>query len=191
MPEYLDFDLRIWEEGDHYMAKVDKSPVGASQAVAVSRPFPDISRAELLLRLENAVLKGQGLHRGALSKEEKVLREFGAEVFKLVFRAPAIERQFVSSLDRAREQQGTVEGLRLKLRVDPPELAVLPWEYVYDDLTQTYLCLKNTSPLVRFLEVPEPTPPLTVKSTLNVLGMISNPRRRLGATRCRAGAQPD
>src|SRR5690242_18637738 len=163
MDGYLDFDLRIWAEGDHYMAKVDDSPVGRSPAVRVNRPFPDVSREELLLRLENAVLKGIGLHRG--SREEKVLREFGAEVFKLVFRAPAIERQFRSSLDRAREQGDSIEGLRLKLTVEPPELAVLPWEYVYDDLTESYLCLDNQSPLVRYLEVPRPAPPLAVKGT--------------------------
>lgn len=173
MGQYVDFDLSIWAEGDGYVAKVTDSPAGQSERVRVTKPFPDISREELLLRLENAVLRGQGLHRG--SPEEKVLREFGAEVFKIVFKAPAIERQFISSLNKVKEQQGEVEGLRLKLRVEPPELALLPWEYVYDDFTKTYLCLRNQSPLVRFLEVPEPTPPLIVKGPLNVLGMISNP----------------
>lgn len=174
MGQYIDFDISIWAEGDGYVAKVTDSPAGQSERVRVTRPFPDISREELLLRLENAVLKGQGLHRG--SPEEKVLREFGAEVFKIIFKAAPIERQFISSLNKVKEQPGgEVEGLRLKLRVEPPELAVLPWEYLYDDLTNTYLCLRNKSPLVRFLEIPEPTPPLIVKGALNVLGMISNP----------------
>jgi CHAT domain len=170
-PGYVDFDLRIWSEGKDYVAQVIGSPAGRSPTVKLRPLFPDVPHAELLLQLENAVLRGQGMHRGPMSREETVLREFGSEMFRAVWETPAIAAQFRSSLNLVPEGV----GLRLKLHVEPPELAVLPWEYVYDELAQTYLCLRNRSPLVRFLDLAAPPPALAVKGPLNILGMISNP----------------
>ena len=156
---YLDFDLSIWAEAGRYFAKVINSPSGPSERVSLRTPYPNIPLTELVLLLENAVLRSQGSHRGPMSKEEGILREFGDEMFKIVFREPhQIAMQFATSLNLVAAKRGQgVDGLRVKLRVEPPELAQLPWEYVYDELTDNYLCLKHRSPFVRFLEVAEPT----------------------------------
>jgi CHAT domain-containing protein len=174
---YLDFDLSIWAEAGHYFAKVINSPCGPSETVSLRTPFPNTTPTELVLLLENAVLRSQGLHRGLMSKEEGILREFGDEMFKIVFREPhQIAMQFANSLNMVELQKHNgVDGLRVKLRVEPPELAQLPWEYVYDELTKNYLCLRHRSPLVRFLEVAESTAALVVNGPLNILGMIANP----------------
>jgi hypothetical protein len=176
---YIDFDLQITLEDGKYFAKVLDSPSGPSQRVALRTPFfPNTTMRELMLTLEVAVLRSQGRYRtGPVSRDEGVLRDFGSEMFKIVLREPPeIAAAFASSLMLARAQRGrNSDGLRLKLRVDPPELACLPWEYVYDEISKEYLCLLPHSPLVRFLEVGAPPAGVPVEGPLNILGMIANP----------------
>ncbi|MFZ4659930.1 MAG: SUMF1/EgtB/PvdO family nonheme iron enzyme [Caldilineaceae bacterium] len=76
------------------------------------------------------------------------------------------------SQERARHQR---KGLRVKLRIQPPALAALPWEYLYDPRAAEYLCLSRSTPVVRYLELPQPIQPLEVTPSLQVLGMIASP----------------
>lgn len=173
---YVDFDLHIWREGDRYLAEVKDSPAGASERVVLRWPFGTEPHEVLLLKLENAILKGRGYRSGPISGEERILREFGADVFKAVFRdSDSVARKFVASLEMLEKQADA--GLRLNLRVDPPELAMLPWEYVFDESSRAdeYLCLKNRSPLVRFLGGSSAAGRIQVDGPLRILGMIANP----------------
>lgn len=172
---YDDFDLHIWKEGDRCMAEVTASPAGASERAVVVWPFGNEPNEVILLRLENAVLKGRG-YRALVSPEEKILREFGTDVFGAVFRdTAAVADKFRISLEMTRKKDF---GLRLNLRLDPPELAMLPWEYVFDDSHQTsdYVCLKPRSPVIRYLGRSAGPKSITVDGPLRVLGMIANPR---------------
>jgi CHAT domain-containing protein len=76
------------------------------------------------------------------------------------------------SLGEARRQG---KGLRLKLRIQPSELAVLPWEFLYDVGRDRYPCLSSNTPLVRYLDLPQPVEPLRVSPPLRVLGMVTSP----------------
>lgn len=76
------------------------------------------------------------------------------------------------SQERAR-QQG--KGLRVKLRIHAPALAALPWEYLYDGRAAEYLCLSRSTPVVRYLELPQAIQPLAVAPPLQILGMIASP----------------
>jgi hypothetical protein len=178
---YLDFDLSISREGDRYLAEVRSSPVGPSDRVVLRWPFGTEPHEVLLLKLENAILKGRGYRGAAMSSEEKILREFGTEVFRAVFRTSgAVAEKFTSSLDHVRAKGDKIQGLRLKLRVDPPELAMLPWEYMFDESKAdadvlSYVCLRSQSPLVRFINVEGPSTALRINGPLRILGMISNP----------------
>ncbi|SDC27920.1 CHAT domain-containing protein [Variovorax sp. CF079] len=174
--QYENFDLRIWREGDRYLAEVSNSPAGPSDRVVLRWPFGNEPHDVLLLKLENAILRGRGSRGGLISGEEKILREFGAEVFKAVFRnSDSVAQKFMSSFDQLRQRPNT--GLRLNLRVDPPELAMLPWEYVFDESTKTdsYLCLKNLSPLVRFMGNADGPGQVHIDRPLRILAMIANP----------------
>jgi hypothetical protein len=73
-------------------------------------------------------------------------------------------------------------GLRVNLRVDSPELAMLPWEYAFDDSSkaESFLCLRPASPLVRYLSFTNPTR-VQADGPLRILGMIANPRNDLRA----------
>jgi len=174
---YLDFDLTLTREGDQYMAEVRNSPAGPSQKVPLQWPFGIESHEILMLRLENAILKGRGYRSGGpLSPEEKILQEFGSDVFRTVFRdSGSVATKFANSIDVIKPP----DGLRLVLRVDPPELAILPWEYMFDRSTRddngNYLCLRNASPLVRFLNAARPLAALHLNGPLRILGMIANP----------------
>ena len=68
------------------------------------------------------------------------------------------------------------KGLRVKLRIVAPELAALPWEYLYDAREGEYICLSHGTPVVRYLEVAQPPRPLTVTTPLRILGMVASPR---------------
>ncbi|HJV67662.1 CHAT domain-containing protein [Ideonella sp.] len=174
-----DFDLHIWSEGDRYVAQVTRSPIGPSKRAELKWPFEETHR-ELRLQLENAILRGRLRgSRGAVSADEKILRDFGSSMFKAVFReAEPIARSFNGSVDFIDTQMEKFEGLRVKLNVEPPELALLPWEYVFDeassDPTRTFLSLSSRSPLVRFLDLNAPTY-AAIDAPLNILGMIANP----------------
>jgi hypothetical protein len=63
--------------------------------------------------------------------------------------------------------------LRIVLRLHPPELAVLPWELLFSDHLGGYLCRR--SPMVRYVDAPEPVRPLTAPPPLRVLGMTALP----------------
>lgn len=79
---------------------------------------------------------------------------------------------YAVSQERARQQR---KGLRVKLRIQPPALAALPWEYLYDPRAAEYLCLSRSTPVVRYLELPQSIQPLAVTPPLQVLGMIAGP----------------
>lgn len=167
---YEDFDVRIWREGDRYVAEVLKSPAGGSEREILSWPF-DCIREPILLRLENAVLKSRNSRRGLiLSPEEKVLRDFGADVFRSVFReSRTVADAYRDSLAHVRKQENV--GLRINLRVDPPELASLPWEYAFDPGNK-YLCLHTRSPVVRRLAGASLDRPIKVRDQVRVLAMM-------------------
>ena len=61
----------------------------------------------------------------------------------------------------------------LVLRVRPPELARLPWEFLFDPSQGDYLGL--TMPLVRYPQVLAPRQPLQVAPPLRILGMVARP----------------
>ena len=172
---YADFDLSISCDDDTFYAKVIDSPAGSTTRQRIPAPFENLGPVELILRLENAVLSSIGDRRGRSSRGEAILKDFGRRVFNVIFReTPEIAAQFRSSISLIANDP-MYEGLRVKLRIDSPELTQWPWEYVYDESKKNYLCLRERSPLVRFLEVNEPSSQLEVEGTLNILGMIANP----------------
>ncbi len=59
---------------------------------------------------------------------------------------------------------------------DAPQLAGLPWEYLYDAEGQGFLALSARTPVVRYLELSEGLGTLLVEPPLRVLAVISTPR---------------
>src|SRR5215471_1205502 len=101
---------------------------------------------------------------------EQPVRELGQGLFEALF-AGSISGAYRASLGVAR---GRDQGLRLVLRLTAPELAVLPWEAMFDPETETYLCRRE--PLVRHVPAPFIPDPLEVSRPLRILGLVSSPR---------------
>ncbi len=148
---YLRFDLRVEQHAGEYRARVFDSPVGEA-ATRFIPPFQDMGREEWL---------------------EKTARELGAPLFDTVFDGE-VRSCLRRSLDEA-DRQG--KGLRIRLHlVDVPELAELPWEYLYDPTLDRFFCLSKETPIVRYLDLPQRIQPLAVQPPLCVLAILSSPR---------------
>jgi CHAT domain/FHA domain len=65
-------------------------------------------------------------------------------------------------------------GLRVQLRIkDVPQLADLPWEFLYNG--KNFLVLSSDTPLVYYLDLPETPRPLTITPPLRMLVTVSGP----------------
>ncbi|MBM3135344.1 MAG: CHAT domain-containing protein, partial [Chloroflexi bacterium] len=121
--------------------------------------------------LQIALLRSGGKRRLVPTQEEKAVQDFGRELFDALFTGEVRSRYDVSQREAARQDR----GLRLRLYVQSPELAVLPWEFLYDPRQAEYVCLSRHTPVVRYLELPQVIEPLTVTPPLRILGMIASP----------------
>jgi hypothetical protein len=170
MIAYLDFDLEIGKgEGGKYPV-VGLTSAGQKTHAELKLPFDPANLALRLKDLELALLRSSTLHRQ--TKQEIEARRFGIELFENLF-AGEVRTSFDVSRQQA-EEQG--KGLRVRLRIQPPELAILPWEYLYDSAQAEHLCLSQYTPLVRFFETPHPPEPLQVLQPLHILGLVANPQ---------------
>ena len=181
--DFLDFELRISEgAGGAYSVSVVHSPMG--EATATMRlPFNDSERRSRLqvigsvrgagtqtrkgLDAQRAVNFGQAIG----VKPRDTVKDFGRELFEALLPSE-IRSCYRSSRNKAREQN---KGLRLQLRIEPPELATLPWEYLYDETNGDFICLAKETPLIRYMELAQPPKPLTIQPPLRILGMVASP----------------
>lgn len=165
-PKYLDFELCIKKVGDHYLAEVLHSPGGVAQ-FTFDKPFSDLELENFILRLgiPRRNIRRIGTH------EMQLVRQMGGRLFESVFRND-VRSCFVSSQTIA-EHQGL--GLRVKLRLEAPDLVNIPWEFMYDPSLGRFLSLFENTPVVRYMDVREPVQPLVMQPPLSILVMISNP----------------
>ncbi len=169
---YLDFELEIGiGQGREYPVTVVRSASGEARET-MRFPFDKLALENQLLALENALLRSGSKRRQILVPEEQTVRNFGQVLFNALFTGEVRSLYAVSQLTAS--NQG--KGLRLKLRILPPELAALPWEFLYDAGQAEYICLSSNTPIVRYLELPHPPSPLTVTPPLSILCMTASPK---------------
>jgi formylglycine-generating enzyme required for sulfatase activity len=164
--DYLDFAIEVHAQTDGTYAVAVRSLAGEARTT-VPFPFTDAALESHLLKLENAILRSAGRRRKAPTPEEEAVQGFGRDLFGFLLRDELLSR-FRACQQLAHDQQ---KGVRIKLTVTPPELAVLPWEFLYDPARRDYLCLDATTPLVRYPEVPLTLQPLPVTPPLRILGL--------------------
>jgi hypothetical protein len=172
---YQNFDLTITaRDGGVYRAEA-KTPEGGEPFVDFALSFTEGELAWL-----REVLGGQGRDaqrnpRAALRASAEVrnnVKRMGERLYDAVLTGDVLAG-FTSSLHRARDQGA---GLRIRLRFDQvPDLAQLPWEYLYRRSDQQHLALSEKTPIVRYFALPDPGPALLVEPPLNLLVMIANP----------------
>jgi hypothetical protein len=168
---YLDFELEIASGPDGaYVTRVLRSPAGEASG-SMTFPLDTLALQNRLQALQLALLKsGRGRRRVELP-EAQLVRQFGTELWNALFVGDIVSR-FDVSRSEARQQD---MGLRVKLRISAPELAALPWEFLFDSRRGSFLALSATTPLVRYTPLAQPIEPLAIVPPLRVLGLIADP----------------
>ena len=78
-------------------------------------------------------------------------------------------------LHRCREDK--TQGVRIRLRIDPEELSLLPWEYCFDSRTRQYLALERQTPIVRYIAENFASPTtLSMPQPVKLLVVLAAPR---------------
>jgi outer membrane protein assembly factor BamB len=170
--QYLDFELEIGPgSGRDYPLSIVHSPAGEARGT-LHLPFDQPELRERLQGIEMALLRSAVARRRIVPREELQVQTFGAELYDAL-----LGGELRSVFDVSREQAAARNlGLRLKLRLQPPELASLPWEYLYDRREQEFLALARGTPVVRYLELPYPNEPLVITPPLRILGLVASPQ---------------
>lgn len=104
-----------------------------------------------------------------MTNEEQPVHQLGRLLFDALLTGDGLALLVASR--HGAMQRG--EQLRMVLRVGPPELAGLPWEFLFDTSEDGYLCL--TTPLIRHPQVLSPVRRLRVVPPLRILCMIARP----------------
>ena len=171
--EYLDFEIEIGPGigGREYPLTVIRSPGGEAHERLIF-PFDELALASRLKDLQIALLRSGGTRRQALTSEEQTVKDFGEKLFAALITGETRSRYDVSKQIAAHQKK----GLRVKLRIQPPELASLPWEFLYDPHETEYICLSAKTPLVRYIELPRVIQPITIVPPLRILGVTASPR---------------
>jgi hypothetical protein len=151
-----------------YVVRVVHAPSGGEPEGTIHLAVDDL--LERRQRIEETVLASSARARGAVAEElERPLRQVGHDLFEALFGGP------VAGVYRSSQAVALDRGTRLRvvLRLRAPELSVLPWEALWDEAHEAYVCRRE--PLVRHVPAPSPEP-LPVQPPLRILGLIASPR---------------
>lgn len=169
---YRNFDLLVERRATGYRARVQDSPAGEA-VVNFDLPFT-ADELRSFSWLSSRVSQGLGLASSAGRAPPPLdLRQFGERLFNAAF-ARDVGACLLLSLAEVRK---TDVGLRIRLRLDPdvPELAELPWEYLYAPQLDGFLALSDRVALVRYVQQLQPPPTLTATPPLVLLVLAPQP----------------
>jgi tetratricopeptide (TPR) repeat protein len=176
MPEitYIDFDLLILPVAAGFQARVLASPAGEANCI-FQQPFT----AQELALFQAGVARGArhlGIETTSNGTDLETIKTLGGKLFNAVFQGEVLKCLHVSLYEAERNNN---VGLRIRLRLNEvPALAQIPWEYLYQSDLNRFLVTSNKTPVVRYLEMSETIPSITVTAPLRVLVMISEPQER-------------
>ncbi len=167
---YQNFDLLLEaEDAGSFRARVVACPLGESPTSTFRLPFDPTQLENLMLKLDPG---RSGTRRAGADPASQASMDLGGPLFESVF-SEDVMLAWSRSQDVARSSG---DGLRLRLRLtDAPSIAGLPWELLYDRRTNSYIAQSERTPVVRYLEVPQPPRPLVVDGALRILVVISSP----------------
>lgn len=177
MPSYQDFiiDLGPAAAGEHSV-RILESPSGNAQG-SFKSPLGNEEMLEWFGGMKRA--RSTRLRDLVAFKPRRMrptTRGVGEKLFAALFQGEVRDR-YVSSVARIRAAD---EGLRITIRIDPDDAAAarlhsLPWEYLYHPEARRFLARSRRSPVVRYLDVPEPADLPPVPRPLRILMVMANP----------------
>ncbi len=163
---YQDFILKIERAGEGRYRAEAQGPAGEARS-EFSLPLTD---EELTLFMNRISGQQKASASNAIPEPMQLTVDLGTKLFDAVVQG-RVRDVFVSARSVARIKGN---GLRVQLRLnDAPELGKLPWECLYDG--QDFLALSDATPIVRYLDLPNPPRPMKVDLPLRILVTISAP----------------
>jgi len=166
--DYRNFDLLVTRAGERYRAFVVDAPAGEA-SIVFDPPFAagEFTRLGGLMGLRRDVRPEDGRPPAA------DLADLGSRLFAAIFR-DEVRSLLAASLSSVAEEGA---GLRLRLRFeeDAADLAILPWEILYDADHSQFVGLGEASPILRYLSLPRSRSALLVEPPLRVLALLSSP----------------
>ncbi|WP_328864117.1 CHAT domain-containing protein [Streptomyces virginiae] len=165
----LPFQLEIIEADTNWIVSC-ASEYGEA-LIRVPAPYSENELQSALSRVEISLAKSYSpvVVRGAPVSERPV-REFGERLTEAIFRDDifVLFDRWRSSAARTQESP-----LRILLRTNGPHVSHIPWEFLVDPSRDDYLALRV--PVVRYLRLMDPVPPLPLTLPLRVLGVSAQP----------------
>ena len=162
--QYFDFDLMFSTERSGYSVRAYSQ--GRSAGHEFDLPF-DSNELETFF----GTVGNRPVRAGA-SKELEMVRAFGARLSDAVF-DDALSEFFRECRRNAQEQD---RGLRIRVSVEgAPELADVPWEYLYRPASDDFPGLSNWTPIVRYQPTQEMWPRAAITLPVRICVAISNP----------------
>ena len=164
------FDIELSGDSRGYRV-MGCSRAGNTGWVDVSFPFSDVEVRRYMQEVQLSLLRSASVVRRLPTAGEIHIQEFGSGLFDAIFQLPVWEL-FAETRHQASPDD---KSLVLRLSIEPPELATLPWELLYDTRRDEYLSL--TMPVVRRILTADSRRPLEVDEPLRILGMVAAPGR--------------
>jgi len=134
---YETLEILIGQKYDQgYSITVIQSPSGDANTISPLNPQdPELQEALAALAMGDT--------------DHNFLIELGHYLFNAIFHEDVLTcyRESLSAINA----QG--KALRLLLRIEPPELTIIPWEYLYDPKERMFLAIDQETALVRYLPV--------------------------------------
>ena len=152
---YTNFDL--W-----FDAKVgDRYPVRAASLLGEVRGFITLDPQQQFQESQERLAKRR--------VDPAWLIDFGRQLYNLIF---VDDIQLLFEQSAAQSLSKPDQGIRIRLRIEAPELSVLPWEFLYWPRKERFLGTSVQFPVVRYLEIFEPIEELEVVLPLKMLVAI-------------------
>lgn len=167
---FQNFDLAVTPgNAGTYTVSVLKSPAGETKE-EISWTPSEFSVDDFRQLLLGSVLRqqGSGDRRG---RSDEQLEKSGKELFEAFF-VGSVRSAFDESYGKALAADG---GLRIRLRIDDPAVARLPWEFLYYTRRGDFLCLSAKTPIVRYASNPMSLKPMEATLPIRLLAMGASP----------------
>jgi hypothetical protein len=157
---FSDVDIRVENstEPGRYPVAIETAAGDASGTLALN--LADESLKQALQAIENS------------RTDEGFFLQFGRRLFEALLPDQAA-MMFRTALGQAR---GAGNRLRVRLRLRPPELSALPWEFLYDPQQDLFLAISSNVVLSRYVvDAASFAKPMKIKPPLRVLVAFSSP----------------
>ncbi len=172
VPQYKNLDIEIIKRDRGYEVTVRhyESGTGPSTTIFKGRPLAPKDLKKIVEGILAAAAPVRGAPEFDYSRHGK---DIGTRLFAALFQGPTLTK-YMHLRDTCKE----TEGVRLRLHLGRcPELIEMPWEFLYDSDSSSYLATRTLTPIVRRIDLNVLTVrPLVVSERLEILVVASCPK---------------